>query len=77
MGLKRPVLTINFAADTWAPASAAKGLLSKLQALPGVQWCWSTADTKGVVLDHFSWLKHPELVAPELARYMVEPTRRR
>lgn len=75
--LKRPVLAINFAADTWAPAPAGKGLLDKLQAQPGVHWCWSAADTKGVVLDHFSWLKHPELVAPDVARFMVERPRRR
>jgi predicted alpha/beta hydrolase len=75
--LRRPVLGINFAADSWAPARAGKGLLDKLQAQSAVHWFWSTADTKGVVLDHFSWLKHPELVAPAVARFMVERPRRR
>lgn len=73
---KRPVLAVNFAADTWAPASAGKGLLDKLQAQSAGHWCWSSVDTNGVALDHFSWLKHPELVAPKVAQYMVDRRRR-
>ena len=71
--LTRPVLAINFAADTWAPAPAGKGLLEKLQAQTAVQWCWNAADTNGVALDHFSWLKRPELVAPKVIQFMQAP----
>ena len=67
------VLAINFAADTWAPARAGKDLLNKLQTPSAVQWCWSAADSNGVALDHFSWLKQPELVAPKVAQFMQAP----
>lgn len=69
--LKLPVLALTFAADTWTPAKAAKSLLNKVPGDSSVHWHWSKAQTAGVALDHYSWLKQPALVAPEVARFIT------
>lgn len=66
-----PVLALTFAADDWSPAPAAQALLDKLPQARVSHWCWSAADTAHVPLDHYSWLKHPALVAPKVAQHIV------
>jgi predicted alpha/beta hydrolase len=68
--LSIPVLAITFAADSWSPALAAKGLLIKVPNCAQTHWTWSAADTAGVPVDHYSWLKQPDLVVPAVAKYL-------
>ncbi|MCF8168636.1 MAG: alpha/beta fold hydrolase [Rhodoferax sp.] len=72
--LSVPVLAVTFAADAWSPALAAKGLLNKVADRTQTHLVWSAADTSGVALDHYSWLKRPDLVAPAVAKYMRKST---
>jgi predicted alpha/beta hydrolase len=73
--LRIPVLAITFAADAWSPTLAAKALLGKVPDSTQSHWKWSASDTAGVALDHYSWLKQPTLVAPEVAKHMRRATR--
>lgn len=68
--LQKPVLALNFAADTWSPAPAARALLDKLPAPSGEHWRWGAQDTGNIALDHYSWLKNAPLIAPAVARYI-------
>lgn len=65
-------LAITLAADTWAPEAAARYLLAKMEAAHVDHWVWSAVHTGGLPLDHFSWLKHPEQVAPRIARWLLD-----
>ena len=75
--LERPVLAINFTADSWSPAPAAKALLDKLPSQGGEHWRWNVQDTENIALDHFSWTKQAHLIAPALARYLDRQKRPR
>lgn len=68
--LKKPVLALNFSADTWSPEPAARALLNKLPAQSGEHWHWSAQDTENIALDHYSWLKNAPLIAPAVAQYI-------
>ncbi len=68
--LEKPVLALNFAADTWSPAPAARALLDKLPAQRAEHWRWGAHDTANMALDHYSWLKNAPLVAPAVAQYL-------
>ena len=68
--LAMPVLVLNFKGDTWAPEAAASYLLGKLPQCQREQWTWGDADTGGQHLDHFSWTKHPQLLAPRIAAWL-------
>ncbi len=68
--LEIPVLALTFEADAWSPASAAQALLKKLSAQSPLHRHWTTAETGGTPVDHYSWLKQPSLVAPALAQFM-------
>jgi len=65
-----PVLSLNFKGDTWAPESAATYLLGKLPLCQREQWTWSDAESGGKHLDHFSWTRHPQLLAPKIAAWL-------
>ena len=69
-----PILAITFSADGWSPATAAKALLGKAPNCSVKHLDWSAADTDGVALDHYSWLKRPDLVVPTVAGYMLRTT---
>lgn len=71
-GLRKPVLALSFAADSWAPAAAADHLLAKMPEARPTRWRWTAADTGGQALDHFSWARAPEFIAPRLAEWLVE-----
>lgn len=68
--LEKPVLALNFAADTWSPAPAARALLDKLPVQSGEHWHWSAKDSANIALDHYSWLKNAPLIAPAVAQYL-------
>ena len=68
--LALPVLALNFKADSWAPPAAARYLMDKLAHCQRAQWIWSDADTGGQHLDHFSWTRQPQLLAPRLAAWL-------
>jgi len=68
--LALPVLALNFKGDTWAPEAATSYLLGKLPKCQSEQWTWGDADTGGQHLDHFSWTKHPQLLAPRIAAWL-------
>lgn len=72
--LQKPVLALNFAADTWSPAPAARALLDKLPPQAGEHWRWGAADTANIALDHYSWLKQASLIAPAVAQYLDRKT---
>ncbi len=68
--LRLPVLALTFAADGWTPKAATQALLHKLPEHSFVHRHWSAADSAGVALDHYSWLKQPALVAPAVAAFI-------
>jgi predicted alpha/beta hydrolase len=68
--LQLPVLMISFAADPWSPLKAASALVRKLTSGSALHWHWGASDTAGIALDHYSWIKHPGLVAPAVAKFM-------
>lgn len=65
-----PVLSLTFENDAWSPTTAAVALLNKLAMAQTVHWNWRAADTGGVALDHYSWIKKPSLVVPSVAAYI-------
>lgn len=68
--LEKPTLALGFQADHLAPRKATSALLAKLPRCHRTQWHWSAADSGGQGLDHFSWAKRPELVAPPVATWV-------
>jgi len=71
-GLDVPVLALSFAADNWAPAAATDALLRKISTRKPIHRHWSASDTGGTEVDHYSWIKKPSLVAPEVSRFIRE-----
>lgn len=69
--LNKPVLALGFSGDTLAPARATEFLVSKLQQAVRTAWRWTAQDTGGQALDHFSWARHPHLVAPRVAAWLL------
>lgn len=67
----RPALSLNFAADGWAPASIGRFLLEKMPNAPASHWVWHAAESGGHAFDHFSWAKQPQFVAPAVAAWMT------
>ena len=68
--LKLPVLALTFAADYWSPAPAAQALLKKLPKNGYLHRHLDKAQTAGVAVDHYAWIKQPGLVAPAVARHI-------
>jgi predicted alpha/beta hydrolase len=73
--LDLPVLALTFAADNWAPAAATKALLSKVTTRKPTHRHLNAAETDGIAVDHYSWIKRPTLVAPALGRFIRSPGR--
>ena len=69
--LAMPVLALNFKGDSWAPEPAARYLLGKLPLCQCEPWTWGDAETGGQHLDHFSWTRHPQLLAPSIAAWLL------
>ena len=74
--LEKPVLAVGFAADTLAPKGSTDRLLAKLSRCRRTHLRWKADETGGVVLDHFSWAKRPELVVPTVASWIKDPNAR-
>ena len=72
--LTLPVLALTFTGDHWSPAPTAQALLRKLPGGSGVHWHWDPSQTRGVTIDHYRWLKQPELVAPAVAQHICRTT---
>jgi len=70
--LDRTVLAITFAADSWAPAQATQALLNKVTRCKPIHLHWDASETEGVAVDHYSWIKRPNLVASSIAQFMRE-----
>ena len=70
--LKTSIGALTFAGDAWAPANATQALIKKAEKSNQTHWHWSREDTQGYNIDHFSWLKRPELVAPTIAAHIIE-----
>lgn len=70
--LDSTVLAITFAADSWAPALATQALLNKVTCCKPVHLHWDASETEGVAVDHYSWIKRPNLVASSIAQFMRE-----
>jgi len=68
--LDSTVLAITFAADSWAPALATQALLNKVTCCKPVHLHWDASETEGVAVDHYSWIKRPNLVASSIAQFM-------
>lgn len=71
--LDRSVLAITFAADSWAPAQATQALLKKVTHSKPVHLHWDASETEGVAVDHYSWIKRPNLVASSIAQFIRQP----
>lgn len=65
-----PLLGISFDADGFAPHSATARLMSKLAAARVTHWKLGARDTDGLRIDHYSWVKNPQVVAGRLARFV-------
>ena len=70
--LRIPVLSVNFEHDSFAPAAAANYLMAKLSGCAPEKWQWTEDDTAGIKLDHYSWLKHPAIVVPRVASWLLK-----
>jgi predicted alpha/beta hydrolase len=68
--LQKPVFALGFKADTLAPRHSTERLLGKLPKCAQTYSNWGAAESGGVALDHFSWAKRPELVAPAVADWV-------
>jgi predicted alpha/beta hydrolase len=68
--LQKPVLALGFRADGFAPVRSTERLMAKLPKCDKTVWRWSERDTDGAALDHFSWVKRPELVVPRVAEWI-------
>lgn len=69
--LRRPVLSLGFRADSLAPVRATQRLMDKLPNCAKTVWRWSESDTDGTALNHFTWVKRPELVVPRVAEWIA------
>ncbi len=70
--LKKPVLALSFSGDTLAPEAAMNVLVSKMPACKVTRWHWAADKTHGETLDHFSWAKRPEIIAPAVSHWIDE-----
>ncbi|HNV60109.1 MAG TPA: alpha/beta fold hydrolase [Rhodoferax sp.] len=68
--LDLPVLAITFDADKWAPAAATHALLSKVSKRKPIHRHLSAAETQGIAVDHYSWIKKPSFIAPAVAKFI-------
>ena len=68
----RPALSLNFAGDSWAPAAIGRMLLDKMPLSRSQLWHWTSSESAGQALDHFSWARQPELVAPRVSEWMKQ-----
>lgn len=69
--LQKPVFALSFQGDRLAPKESMRRLLDKLPQCRRTHLQWGAADTGGVALDHFSWAKRSELVAPAVAAWVL------
>ena len=65
-----PVLAITFDADKWAPAAATQALLSKVSKRKPTHRHLNVAETEGIAVDHYSWIKKPSFIAPAVAKFI-------
>lgn len=68
--MQLPVLALTFSGDRWSPELSGKALVGKLPKKTALHWHWNPADTEGQLVDHYSWIKQPHLVAPAVARHI-------
>lgn len=69
--MSQPVLALNFKADRWSPWSAAQTLLVKAPQAKAQSELWDRDRCSGLTLDHYSWTRHPSLVAPRIAEFIA------
>lgn len=74
--LELPLRVINFAADTWAPKSAARHLTSKMGRSALTWWQEDPPKNDGTPIDHFSWTKKPDRLVPSIVTWINEQTLR-
>ena len=67
---KLPLLGISFEADGFAPHSAAGHLMEKLASARLTHWKLGRQDTEGLRIDHYSWVKNPQVVAGRMAQWV-------
>jgi predicted alpha/beta hydrolase len=68
-----PLLGISFEADGFAPHSAAGQLMAKLPSARPTHWKLGPQDTAGLRIDHYSWVKNPQVVAGRMAQWLGAP----
>ncbi len=69
--LRRPVLGISFEHDDFAPHAAAQNLLEKI---PAARHLKLSAQDSGAKLNHFNWVKRPDLIVPRIKDWLRQPT---
>lgn len=69
--LRKAVLALGFSGDGLAPARATEFLVGKLKQCAVTLWRWTAADSDGHALDHFSWARQPDCVAPRVAAWIL------
>lgn len=67
-----PVFALSFESDVLAPRASMERLLGKLPRSARQHLHWDEADSGGAALDHFSWAKRADLVAPALSAWLHE-----
>lgn len=75
--LKKPLLSLGFHGDKLAPAAAAQSLLGKLPECEKTVWQWSMVETGGIGFDHFSWVRDPGKVVPDVSGWILANTGKR
>ncbi len=65
-----PVLGITFEHDAFAPRSAQQSLLAKMSKARVTQLHLHAADTEGVRIDHYRWVRRPEVVIPRVMAWL-------
>jgi predicted alpha/beta hydrolase len=70
--LNIPVLALGFKHDDFAPRRATDYLLEKMPACARTHWRWGEAEMPGAKLDHFSWARQPQLIAPRVAAWIKQ-----
>ncbi len=68
--LRKPVLGISFEHDDFAPHAAAQNLLDKM---PAARHLKLSAQDSGARLNHFNWVKRPDLIVPRIKDWLRQP----
>ncbi len=69
--VKKPLLVISFEGDHFAPQKAVENLYEKMNQAELTHWHLTPEEMKLAKLDHFIWIKNPDLVVQKVEKWVT------